>query len=182
MIAAILCATLVCWCFYEQEGVWGCLLAAVISATLLLGATQAHASVPLPPRFQFIAGPCPDNPSSGDTGGCSFPDGRVYLLDDVFHPAHWIRAHELGHVFDSELLSAYDHHRFSRLANVYGPWGGPDVDADGYSSGPLSEDFADAYGACLLNVAPDRWSGYGYDPSLRLHRRVCAWIRRVAAR
>lgn len=149
---------------------------------LLALAAPASADVPLPPHFEIVKGACPDDSLNGGGGECAYPDGHIYLLEDKFHPTYWLRAHALGHVFAAELLSPYDHQRFSRLINVYGSWRGPDVDANGFPSGPLSEDFADAYGACLLNVPASRWSGYGYEPSGRMQRRVCAWIRRVAAR
>jgi hypothetical protein len=45
-----------------------------------------------------------------------------------------------------------------------------------------SERFADAYATCRLRFSPDgQWAdGYGYAPSVRAHRRVCAAIRRYA--
>ena len=144
---------------------------------LLAAAAPARAGALLPPTLDVINAPCPD--PTEHVNGCAYPNGTVYFDETNKWANPFDRAHEIGHAFDFEILSGYDHARFAQLINVYGDWDGPNIDRHGGPAGPLREDFADAYAGCLLHVNPSEDSGYGYEPSNRRQARVCAWIKRL---
>jgi hypothetical protein len=133
--------------------------------------------------------PCPG--SAGDV--CSDPlGGRIWLAGslDPFELAH-----ELGHVY---LERDLDDHWRGRIAALLGydpraePWSTGLTADDCLTQACPSELAADAYAACALRLSPKRrvvgrgkrrrivegWqTAYGYQPTLRQHRRVCRTIR-----
>jgi hypothetical protein len=172
---------------------------AIVTAVGAIVATPAHAAprVPLPPRMPtVIHGPCPDNPdvvacaatevTPDGAGGyvCADPDGCIWLTDrDRF-----TRDHELGHVFDAQVLDDRDRARFTRLLGF--PRGRPWFAANGGTS--PGEDFADIYAMCRLNITPwghRRKNGtivgstpISYDsmPSAARYRAMCSAMRFAA--
>ena len=140
--------------------------------------------MPAPPNPVVHEEPCPDG-----GGSCAY-------VDDTTDPRYgaWIdpthdefdRAHELGHLFDAQVLTDEDRAWFTpRLGFHPGtPWVGAE-----YEQSP-SERFADAYAACdlgLIRRAHIRgalittwYTQYGYRPSQRTHRRVCFTIQFTA--
>lgn len=147
---------------------------------------------PLPaPMPQLVMAECPGLPEAGgcyigadetDVNGDVWPTGAVFTSGDEFATAH-----ELGHAFDESMMDTGERQRFSTL---YGKqtkaWSSSYVDAAGrlvQTPGSLSELFADAYANCYLGhvVAPDHtWeAGYGYYPTARIHRLICAMIKRA---
>lgn len=140
-------------------------------------AASARFAVPLPSSAVVIAGDCP---AYADGGSCGYSDGRIYLVQrDRFSLAH-----ELEHLLDAERYDGRDRVLLTRALRIRAgtPWG----ERTGLSCMAEvcpSEVAADAYAACALRLRPDggRWtSSYGYDPTPRQHRRVCAAIRAAA--
>jgi hypothetical protein len=129
--------------------------------------------VPSPPQYVIIRVACPD----GIGGSCAFHDGRVYLARGASDFAYW---HELGHVFDAELLTDGDRRWFMGRLSRRTTW---------WSHGPGDpspfELFADAYATCALGLTPARgaWvDAYGYRPGPKRHRQICSAIGRVGER
>lgn len=148
-------------------------------AVVLLLAMPGTASARMPraPHIEVIHAACPVDPDSSDA--CSYPDGRLYL--DPGAPLDGLpfrRAHELGHLFDDEVMAPGDRIWFEkRIARGFGDW----------FRGITDERFADLYADCDLNLARDpdgTWAGgYGFDTmSDRRHFALCSAIVRVGAR
>jgi hypothetical protein len=117
---------------------------------------------------------CPPRP---ELDGCVLfgSPRRIYLRPD----SRWSRItlyHELGHMFDLELMDEADRRRFASLLGQPGQgwWDGEE---------PPAERFAEAYALCSryrrLRAMPS-WTGYGYGLSPRHHRRLCRRIRAAA--
>jgi hypothetical protein len=148
---------------------------------LLLAAAPAQAGtlngIPGPRTVTVEYGPCPD---SEDGGSCADTERAIVYLDD---DDDFTRQHELGHLFDAQRLDGPERAALARLLDAPddAPWdAGTDEQCD--DTVCPSERFADAYATCRLRFSPDgEWAdGYGYAPSVRTHRRVCAAIRRYA--
>lgn len=154
------------------------LVATVLLGALGLSAAPARADdaaiasrsgIPSP-RATIIHAPCPDV-----GGSCAYADGRVYLARGA---SRFARQHELGHVFDTQFLDEGERNKLQRLLGLpRGPW----FDGTGEGSASPSEMFADAYAACRLQLDPmGLWQvSYGYLPTRRQHRLVCATIVRA---
>lgn len=88
--------------------------------------------------------------------------------DTIYAGGAWVWnqafEHEVGHVFDTRVLTDADRAAFARIV---GRW---DV-----------EWFADAYSICATTTRPRHWFGGGYAPKVAQHRRVCALIRHAGA-
>lgn len=85
--------------------------------------------------------------------------------------------HEIGHRFDY-LQSLHARHRFRALTDQLDRlWRTEDPD-------PPYEQFAEAWRMCAMNPRwPDRSeAGYGYWPTVQIHRKVCRTIKREAGR
>ena len=112
--------------------------------------------------------------------GCPFEQTRSCTQEGV--PAIWLAPsrttrhdlyHEMGHLYDYFVLTEATRQRFLSLRQDRRPW----------RSAPNSphEQFAEAYAFCATGRAPlfagRVLGGYGYTPSLRAHKRICALIR-----
>jgi hypothetical protein len=165
---------------------------AVATLGLFPAVAGAQVGVPLPPRMPTMTrAPCPGEPAApgcaipGIAEGCSDPAGCVFLPSDYMR--RYNRWHELGHIFDAQVLTERDRWRFTRLL---GFGGGPWLRGTGVHGGMRSpsEWFADAYAHCALGLDGRFRAGqvlrivvaYGYDPSPRQSDRVCAAIRFTA--
>jgi hypothetical protein len=130
-------------------------------------------AIPAPKRAVTLhVAACPGGTSWA--GGCAMPQQReVYVLPHAAGPH--VLFHELGHVFDAGTLTTGRRQAFQRLIARPGSWrGAPETD-------PPIEQFAEAYSLCARHptIAQREFAMYGYSPTPRLHRRVCALIRRA---
>ena len=142
---------------------------------------------PFPPRFTIRYEPCPTAPEA--LGCADVETGDVYVRTrDRF--ARW---HELGHVFDWQVLTDADRAWFTRLLRFppETPWWSDDAMQEGEGVSP-SEQFADAYAACGMGRSPAgrrvqsrvvvEWTtGYDYYPTVRQHQRICTLIVRIGS-
>lgn len=83
--------------------------------------------------------------------------------------------HELGHRFDYQRMTERARNRFMRIMGIVGrDWQGQ----FDYRPNPPNEKFAEGWRMCAQNpLRPDRWLyGYGYKPTVKQHRTVCALI------
>jgi hypothetical protein len=142
--------------------------------------TLASYHMPLPPGDLVIhRGPCFDG-----GGACALSSSG-----GVWAQGRFALAHELGHVFDTRVLTPSDRAWFTQLLDLTGrPWG-----ASGGWPDP-AERFADAYAACAVGLSPagkrDRkgrvrggWIDvYGCRPTARQHRAICNAISESALR
>lgn len=160
-------------------------LTLLTTIVLLFASSTAFAvdlTVPLPRgSITVIHADCPDV----DALGCLWDETTIY----VSIPDRYVLEHERAHIFDLRNLDDGERNAISRkLHKMHMPW----CDLEAYEAQPEStpensppcEDFADAYANCRLRTMPftEQWVGsfYGYDPSPRQHRRMCALIRRAA--
>jgi hypothetical protein len=119
-------------------------------------------------------------PFYADGGSCADPVRAIVYLDT---DDDFTCQHELAHLYDAQRLDDSERAALGRPLDVPAgtPWDartGPDC----VSTTCPSERFADAYAACRLGWTPEgEWAdAYGYEPTPRTHRRVCAAIRRYA--
>ncbi len=133
--------------------------------------------VPGPLSVTVVHDACPD--MAGE-GSCADTERAIVYLDS---DEEFTRQHELGHLFDAQRLDGAERAALAELldAPADAPW---DAGTDEQCIEVVcpSERFADAYATCRLKWSPGgEWAdGYGYAPSARTHRRVCAAIRRYA--
>jgi hypothetical protein len=84
--------------------------------------------------------------------------------------------HEVGHVFD-DLMPDWARGRFRAIVAARRglTW------ASQSSRTPPNEQFAEAYSLCArkLSIRRRAYLSYGYDPTPREHRRVCALLNSV---
>lgn len=132
-------------------------------------------------------GPCPDPGMEAFVAGCVVRPNQVYVsrtspLKGPLAPIalEQVRNHELGHVIDFNLLTNADRGTFEYLTHQTGrPW----TDPDPYADQP-QEQFAEAVRLCGRST---RWLSryeidYGYDPTLRQHRKMCRWLASIGSR
>jgi hypothetical protein len=148
-------------------------------------ADAAH--VPTPVHATVINESCPANPhrpacvtdgANGEMFVFLDPDGLRPLGRRLERQAVY---HELGHVFDRQVLTWPYRSAFERLLGDARPW------RTGSGNSP-HEQFAEAFGWCGLGAPPPlaignshrRQGAYGYVVTRRTHRRVCALIARAA--
>jgi hypothetical protein len=154
-------------------------LAAAVGLLLAAAPAQAGTLNGIPGPFSVTVeyGPCP---SYADGGSCADIERAIVYLDS---DDEFTRQHELGHLFDAQRLDRAERAALGQLLDVPddAPWDAG-TDAQCVDAVCPSERFADAYATCRLKLSPDgEWAdGYGYAPSPRTHRRVCASIRRYA--
>ena len=86
--------------------------------------------------------------------------------------------HELGHVFDEQVMTAADRTRFTSLLGLRGTWHGDSA------GDPPHEQFAEAYAFCArtARLRSTRLGMYGYVATPGRQRAVCGLIRDAAAR
>ena len=147
------------------------------------GAVQAQpyqgwvddAAVPTPPGIvNVFLSSCPVGPSWASA--CVFPDQREIHLG-VDGRDEGTLLHELGHLFDAQLLDTAERKRMQTLLGRKGAWRGASA------NDPPHEQFAEAYAMCgeygaLLRRA--RVGMYGYIADPRHHTKICTAIRRAA--
>jgi hypothetical protein len=132
------------------------------------------AAIPAPDRTVTLhIAPCPGGPAWA--GGCAMPQvDVVYMLPHAAGPH--VLFHELGHVFDAAELSLDRRRGFQRIVGRPGAWHGA------AASDPPVEQFAEAYSLCArrVTIGEREFAMYGYSPTPRMHRRVCALIARAS--
>src|SRR5919201_4721423 len=120
--------------------------------------------IPGPPVVTVVHGACPDAPEGGS---CADPARAVVYLDS---DDDFTRQHELGHLFDAQLLDDAERAALAPLLDAPAdpPWDAG-TDAECIDVVCPSERFADAYATCRLKWSPggDWADGYGYSPSPR---------------
>ena len=169
---------------------------AALALLLAPAAAQAkwHSAAPLPPRWPTIthAG-CPGVP---DAAGCVIDwigpecqdaNGCVWLSNDH---GRYDRMHELGHVFDHQVLTDVDRQRFTRMMGLGDrPWVVLSTQPDGLvrdDGDSPNESFADAYAMCTMGIdgrgggARYQLAPYYFAPTPRQYDQLCAAIRFVA--
>lgn len=138
------------------------------------GMAQTH-RMPLPPHVQIVAAPCPGD--SQFEPDCSLPDGLIYISPSEVPAARpWVLAHELGHVFNEQVMTAGDRNWFlRRLAPGATRWGTT-----------LDERFADLYADCDTGGRRHFGAFDGGDGKLQFSyarmARLCHAIQRAGAR
>jgi hypothetical protein len=156
-------------------------------------ARQRIAQPPLPdPMPEMLIGECPGSgdEASGcyigigeaDANGVVYAHGATFTVDRT----RFTRLHELGHAYDATMMDAGERNRFARLMGMNDLlWTWAD-DVDGVliqAPGTPAEKFADAYAACRMGLIVGSghtwWTGYGYFPTARQHRRICGLITRA---
>jgi hypothetical protein len=133
------------------------------------------AYVPTPPGEVIVSlDGCP-----GDVPlpSCAPENQHLIQLDPQYADRHVV-LHELGHVFD-DLMPDWVRPRFRAMVapRKRGQWSA----ANGRA--PLNEQFAEAYSLCAmkLSLRTRHYGNYGYNPSPRLHAKVCALINAAGA-
>lgn len=134
-----------------------------------------RALAPLPPALVILhATACPDDPESG---ACSLPPEiwGVQSRMDLYH--------ELGHVFDDQVLNAVSRRAVVVALGEQGrPW---HIDEREDARNPSVELAAEAYAWCAQRgprlTRPVADAAYHYNPGPRRHQRVCQVFRRAAA-
>ena len=162
-------------------------LAVLVLAVLVLvlpAPAQADLRVPLPRGpVAVLRQPCPGYPGAL---GCvvSLQPDTIFWLDGDRATLE----HELGHIFDRRQLDDGERNAIKRrLHKTRMAW----CDTATYmalrdqtpENSPPCEDFADAYMNCRMRKQADDDNfevSYGYNPTRRAHRRMCALIRRAA--
>lgn len=152
-------------------------LALVLTALLASPAiaTAQTPRVPQPANMTVIPAACP----TGDAPACAYQDGTIYIEPGQDQFVYW---HEVGHIFDAELLTVGDRNWFTRMLGLIGAW---DQGSGLQGLRSPKERFADAYATCALGWRPDRgpWAdSYGYEPTLKRHKQICAAINRIGER
>ncbi len=157
-------------------------------ATLALAAPAAAVAtmngIPTPPRVTVVHAECPD---VGGSCADAYQEA-IYLAPGA---DRFDRQHELGHLFDAELLDDAERNALTPLLGVDAPWE-QGTGEDCWSAACPSERFADAYAACRLKLYPeghrrrehvvtDWQTAYGYNPTVAVHRRMCRAIMRFAS-
>lgn len=158
---------------------------AVITAALALLAAPAASARDMPVTgltAHFTA--CP---YYADGGSCAQPEtAEVWIAPGSSRFEFW---HEVGHVFDHQVLDDRAHSWFTRVLGFASgtPWEADEgfYEDHDFSQKSPDEMFADAFAACWLRMKPRRQGGllvsewttaYWYQPSVRQHRRVCNGI------
>lgn len=117
--------------------------------------------VPMAPRVQFVHGTMPGDTGASTEVSAAATDGAsgtVYYQQPL---SDYARAHEIGHLFDHQILTDGDRRYFSRLLQVpgEGDWR-RGTGSNGMES--PSEWFADYYAAAATNLDPRRGSVASY--------------------
>lgn len=142
----------------------------VVLLVALAVPAQAAAYSPAAP---MVAQECPG------VGGACFTNGTLYIGSS---PDRFATAHEVGHAFDSEVLTDEMRTSFQRRMRApEGPWS----TGTGFPAGLQSpnEWFADYFAVCTTGINPRRgWpDSYAPRPPLQRFFRVCTAIKMVMA-
>jgi hypothetical protein len=143
---------------------------------LAIGLSTGAPPVPVP-AAPIVQASCPDG------GGSCYYQGTVYVEPGAPKFTLW---HERAHALDAERLTDTDRNTLTSMLKMHGEWN----QGTGMGTRSPSEVFADAYAACALGrqVQPQRhgrlfvskWeTSYGYNPTVRQHRRVCSTLAQV---
>lgn len=120
------------------------------------------AFIPAPPVVHTVYGAIDPNVNRDGQMVGAYADPAtqtIYLPKD---PSAYMRAHETGHLFDSQILSDGDRRYFARLMHApAGPW--DHGQAYGRVDGNVSpnEWFSDYYAAAATRMTPDRGYSVG---------------------
>lgn len=139
--------------------------------------------MPFPPRFAIHHEPCPDY--LPEISSCADQEtAEIWLAPDASRFERW---HELGHLFDAQVLDERARSWFTPLLGF--PADAPWFEDYGneFARAMPGERFADAYAACALDLRPggrlrgrlrvaDWETAYGYQPTTRAHHRICNGI------
>ena len=142
----------------------------VACALVFASSAGAQSLVPAPPVVNRVVAACPGL-SGSDQRPCSGAPSTVYWNPAWPDPAAW--EHELGHLFDYQVLTDADRAAFQRIVGVTGAW------RPGTGAAGPAEYFAVAYSQCALHrtVRRSNTLGYGYRTTPRRHQAVCELIR-----
>lgn len=161
------------------------LVVALVGLTAIVPTASGYAPsrVPLPPRYEITIGQCPGYEA---VAGCAFRESaHVYVADER---DRFTRYHELGHLYDAQVLTVRDRSWFMAAFHFTGMWEGETaLDEKGYAVEPV-EVFADEYARCALGQRTDtpEWAPFGSPKSLkrrgaRMYQRiVLSWHRATA--
>lgn len=167
-------------------------LLAVALAVLLPSAARAHTTISAPAGSGFAYQAWVDEahiPTPNVTVavheeqgtcvgglGCAGPSD-IWLPIALWGGAKRVFLHELGHVFDMDVMSDPARQRFEEIIGLQGPWFQPTL-----GDGSPTEWFADTYMLCALRSHERLFGGEAGNGSLTRvqSRRACAFIRWVA--
>ena len=126
-------------------------------------------------RVQILVIGCPARPRFVACVYSRRPS-RIYIRPGLRN-MRWALYHELGHVFDFQVLNNRERRRFRQIMGIReNRWFGGRRRA--------AELFSEGYASCARfgpKRAPRRRSVYGYAPTARQHRATCRLLRRAAA-
>jgi hypothetical protein len=133
----------------------------------LIGTWLSMSLMPMPPAVDVTATGCPQYPQSD---GCAVAPSTVYLAphaesDDLLH--------EVGHLFDYQVMTYMDRLRVRVTFRDMRPWRSS-------PNGPY-EKFAEAYAACAAGFSGTQLLAYRLIISERMLKRVCSVIKTAAA-
>jgi hypothetical protein len=173
---------------------WALIFVLIGVGTRAFGATEAlYGPLPVPPERAMFEDACPDYAGTPLAESACAGHAELWVPKGAGPAVYW---HEVGHLFDFQVLTDAHRREFQRLTRDWRDWW-LDLDKlpEGYGNGynPPGERFADAYATCLMQATGRRgyavvWygprghargiapSGYGYDVPYRRHRRVCQLI------
>jgi hypothetical protein len=132
------------------------------------------ARVPTPPGLVTLrVAPCPVAPSAA---GCVFR-GRSEIFLSPSSGDRRRLLHELGHVFDQQVMTAAARARFQALVRRRGAW------ASSAGGDSAEEQFAEAYALCAQRrrLTDTHFGMYDYTPTPTRHAAACRIIRAAAA-
>lgn len=130
----------------------------------------------------------PAAPCNG-VGACAYPPNHIYIATQwwsgtadayvAYDPADRLntRNHELGHIVDYNLLTDQDRGMFQAIMHRKGEWR--------QAVNSPHEQFAEAFRLCAIStryVSRHQGLGFGYNPTLFQHRKVCRWLATIGAR
>lgn len=147
---------------------------------LLASYAAAVGLVPAPPVVNIVEGRAPGVDPAAMGTAATDPNTSTIYHEGALDPA--TKAHEVGHLFDSEVLTDGDRHYFQRVMQApAGAWQSG-TGLHGGATSP-SEWFADYYQAAALHLDPSKQNEAAYASigPKRLHR-VEAALERLARR
>lgn len=107
--------------------------------------------VPAPPVMNFAQGVAPGTPAGVmSPAQTDFTTNTIYSTQPL---ERYDRAHEVGHLFDSQILSPGDRNFFQKL--MHAPSGAWNQGSAADTGGGPSEWFGDYYAAAVVDMDPD---------------------------
>lgn len=128
----------------------------------LIAAARERQYVPAPPKVNVVYGTVDPSLNADGAAVGAYTDAANNTIHLPRDPSDFMRAHETGHLFDSQILSDGDRNYFQRLMHApAGPW--DHGAAYGKVQGEVSpnEWFADYYGALASGLTPDKGYSIG---------------------